>query len=206
MKHSRDLEESVRCFAAITISAAWRMKTSKLVERLSRTDSGRSVRWSRADKLHVTLCFLGNVEASQIPSLSDELRGACRCHLAFSIAANGVGLFPEIGSPKVLWVSISNQCNALSDLARSVNRVCRQFSESPDPKPFRAHMTIGRVRGQIARDRLKAIEEEAGRFALPDDLVESISLVRSELSPKGSRYTVLERFPFGTKRKGSAIR
>jgi 2'-5' RNA ligase len=67
-------------------------------------------------------------------------------------------------------------------------------------------MTIGRVRGQIAADGVKAFEEEGGFFALADDLVESISLVRSELSPEGSRYTLLERFPLKTKGKASPIR
>jgi len=124
----------------------------------------------------------------------------------FRISAKGVGVFPEVGSPKVLWVSILNQYDALDDLARSVNRVCLQYAESQDPSPFRAHMTIGRVRGQMAADGLKAFGEEAGSFALPDDLVETISLVRSELSPEGSQYTLLERFPLRAKGKASPIR
>jgi 2'-5' RNA ligase len=206
MSHSRILEMPVRCFAAIPIPSLWRTKTVELLEKLSRLDSRRNLYWSKVDKLHITLCFLGTVEASRIPSLSGELREVCRCHRAFRISAKGVGVFPEIGCPKVLWVSIWNQCDTLDDLARSVNRVCLTYAESQDPRPFRAHMTIGRVRGQIAADGVKAFEEEGGFFALADDLVESISLVRSELSPEGSRYTLLERFPLKTKGKASPIR
>ena len=206
MCHSEFLEMPVRCFAAIPISLLWRTKTFELLKRLSSLDASRNLCWSEVDKLHITLCFLGTVEASRIPSLSSELREVCRCHPAFRIAAKGVGVFPEIGVPKVLWISILNQCNGLCDLAQSVNRVCGQYTESQDPRPFRAHMTIGRVRGQMAADGLKAFEVEAGSFALSGELVGSISLVRSELSPEGSRYTLLQRFPLRTEGKALAIR
>lgn len=206
MSLSRIVELPKRCFVAIPISSLWRTKVAELLESLSKLDTCRGVRWSRAEKLHITLCFLGDTKASQIPSLSGALHEVCRQHQAFRISAKGLGVFPGIRSPKVLWISILSQCEALDDLARSVKGVCLRYSESLDNRPFRAHLTIGRARGLVAADDLKAMEEETRPFVLSDDLVDSVSLVGSELGPRGSRYTLLQRFALSANGESSAIR
>lgn len=192
---SKRFSQSNRCFVAVRVPALWGTAVVELCGRLERSGLFRNVRWSECEKLHVTLCFLGSVASAEMTRLTNDLGELCSQTRAFSICGSGSGLFPDKRSPKVLWVSIVEPSGVLERLAQSVGDVCFRNSNAMDPRSFRAHLTIGRCSSPIDPLGVARFSKETERFNLADSQVESVSLFRSELGPKGSRYTELKCFP-----------
>jgi 2'-5' RNA ligase len=158
------------------------------------------VRWVQPTQAHLTLQFLGNVVSAHVPSLVAAVAPAVAAHDALFLRAGEVGAFPSVESPRVLWLGLRGADDRLLALQRSVAEAVRTIEGVvADRKPFRPHLTLGRVARQH-RDApgLAAIAVALSRpVAMPPAgwSVESVALIRSVLGAGGSRYTVLERFP-----------
>jgi 2'-5' RNA ligase len=158
------------------------------IDRLSA--SGADVRWEQADKLHCTLKFLGEVPAERIGALAGALDAAAApCH-PFSVVYRGIGAFPPDGEPRVLWIGMEDPSGEAAALARVVDECCVSLGFAREEHPFRAHVTIGRVRSPR---RLRELHSrmETVTFEGPRAIVDRVHLVQSVLRPSGSEYTTL---------------
>jgi RNA 2',3'-cyclic 3'-phosphodiesterase len=151
------------------------------------------VAWVAAPNLHVTLKFLGQVDEARLPTLSDALRAAVGEQRAFDIGVRGLGAFPSTTRPRVLWAGLDDASGALRVLAERVDRCCADLGVPRETRPFAGHVTLGRVREPRRQPAL------ADQLTRPDDFgrvrVERVSLMRSELSPRGARYSELAAAP-----------
>lgn len=152
------------------------------------------VRWSPARQYHLTLAFLGNWPESRLHELARALRTA-RTGPGFLLEDAAWGGFPSLEAPRVLFVHWENEA-PLKNLAGAVRAVVQNvWPDSPaHRKPFRGHLTVGRVRGILGRDDGRRITG----FALPPlpaIHADRFQLVGSELSREGAKHTVLEEFP-----------
>lgn len=178
----------IRSFIAIELEEAARGAAAGVVDALRRQPDGDAVRWIRAESLHVTLRFLGNVEPEILPELAGAVaREACEVP-AFELRLGPVHAFPSSRRPRVVALSLE-PLEPLRELAAAVERGVVAAGLEPEARPFRAHLTLGRIRG---------------RFALPDAVpdpdpspseVREIVLFRSDLEPSGARHTPLEWIP-----------
>ncbi len=157
--------------------------------------SQRAVKWSRPEGVHITLQFLGDVAPSRVPSIEQTLAEACRGHDPFTLSVVGLGAFPSTHKPRVLWVGLGGDVEALRRLQRSVERELGQIGFKAD-KPFSPHITLGRMRQGVRREEIDAV---AASLAAPiqnsDQVAEipatRVSLMRSNLAPGGAVYTQL---------------
>jgi 2'-5' RNA ligase len=151
------------------------------------------VAWIAPSNLHVTLKFLGQVEPERVTALGDALRAAVSTERAFGVTVRGLGAFPSPARPRVLWAGLDDPAHALARLAERVDAGCSELGFARESRAFAAHVTLGRVREPRRQPALgSALARGADFGALR---VDRVSLMRSELSPRGARYSELAGAP-----------
>jgi len=188
------MEQPLRSFIAIDLSDGACRQIEAFIRELRRSDA--KVGWVRVEGIHLTLKFLGNVAPGLIEEIKPVLAGAALQTAPIHIEPAGCGAFPSMKSPRVIWVGLRGQIGPLAELARQVEAALVPLGFKPEERPFRPHLTIGRVRG---RQRLHALQEillaRQDFTAEPFDAYQVI-LYKSELRPDGARYTPLFKAPF----------
>jgi 2'-5' RNA ligase len=187
------MESSVRSFIAIDLSDQARRRIDTLVQELRKSDA--QVGWVRTEGIHLTLKFLGNVAPESIEGIKSALARTSSHTAPIRIEPAGCGAFPTIKSPRVIWVGLRGQIGPLAELVRRVETALVPLGFEPEDRPFKPHLTIGRVKG---RRRLQALQEillaHEDFTAEPFDAAEVV-LYKSELRPDGARYTPLIKAP-----------
>jgi len=182
---------TVRAFFAVELGESVRRAAIEAVAALHRCDARGAVRFTRPESLHVTLRFLGDVAAERIAGLvacvSREAAGAA----PFALRLGALVAFPDARRPRVLAAE-ALPAAPLACAAAAVERGCRAAGFEPETRPFRGHLTLGRVKhGRPPRFDDVAVP---GHEPTP---VRDVVLFASELARDGARYTPLERVPFG---------
>jgi 2'-5' RNA ligase len=184
----------VRLFLAIDPGDVCRHYVGNYIEQISAQAAG--IRWVKPDKLHITLSFLGEVDASRVESIVEGGRGIGSRHDPIKAVVSGTGVFPTWRRPRVVWLGISD-AGALIQLGTDVQHVCASLGFSPD-NPFRAHLTIGRVIRPLSRQQRdvlrKSLETPVGPYPFE---VTRVSLLQSRLGAAGSVYNEIASFPLG---------
>jgi len=148
-------------------------------------------RWTRADQLHVTLRFLGTVDAALVGNVVEGLGAIARS--PFSLTAAGFGVFPSFRSPKVLWIGLS-PAEGLERLHEAVeSSVVRSTTLEPDEKRFSPHLTLARLNGARASS-VRAWMERRSNFSAGPWEVDGFFLYASTLTPSGAIHRKLETY------------
>ena len=183
----------MRTFLAIeTTDAVKRLILSEL-KAFHALDAGGAVRWVLPENIHLTMAFLGDTSPERLPDL-DRLLGDVACQTAaFPIRIGGIGVFPNVQQPRVIWLGVTEQAGALADLHRRLWEALQELGWEPEERPFRAHLTLGRVRREAARPDLDQLGAalKAPRPAHATMTADSLTSFRSDLSPRGPVYTRL---------------
>lgn len=193
-----------RLFIALETNDAMQRTIASVQQTLRRRggspQGSMPVRWVEPTQVHLTLQFLGPVVSTHIPSLIAALVPAVATHDALLLRADAVGAFPSTDAPRVLWLGLRSADDGLCALQRAVTEAVRAVEGVVvDRKPFRPHLTLGRVE-RLHRDApgftaLRAALRRPVTAPVAAWPVENVALIRSVLGAGGSRYTVLERFP-----------
>jgi 2'-5' RNA ligase len=168
-----------------------RARLAAAVERLRPLAPG--VAWVARDNVHLTLKFLGNVDTAQLGEIERALAGAALARTAFDLDIDGLGAFPTRMRPRVLWAGAGAGGAEATALAVGVDEALAALGFPRESRPFAVHVTLGRVREPHANPRLAQALEASVPFGCQH--VARVSLVRSELSPRGARYTELAALP-----------
>lgn len=146
---------------------------------------------------HLTLRFLGDVEAEVTSEVVRTLGPAVEGFSPFEFVLEGLGVFPTVDRPRVVWRRVSRGAGPLQDLARVVGGMVEQAGVPADPTPFVPHVTLFRVRSRRDRNRAAELLVSGDRQGPPPQtvFVTSIQLVESRRDGKGVVHTTLARFP-----------
>ena len=193
----------LRLFVAIELPERLRESVAAFFAREGRGIAG--VRWVEAGRLHLTLKFLGEVGADQLPAVRGAVEAAAADHGPFALEVRGAGAFPTAERPRVVWVGIGAGAAAVAKLASSLERAFAPLGFAPEARPFAPHLTVGRV-GAPLRDRaalprlFAAVRDRVwGQAVVP-----AVHLMRSDLFPAGPIYSILATTPLpGGVRQGS---
>lgn len=188
--------ETLRVFCAVALPSALRERAAAHIARLRAQFPHVRVSWERAEKMHVTLKFLGEIEAARAASLSRAAGRAAAGVSPLRLTLEGAGAFPPRGAPRVLWLGIGDEGGGLALLHGRLEDECAAEGFPRETRPFSAHLTLGRVRAPADARRLGAFHQETGFESEAFDVAELV-VMRSELGPGGSRYTVLSRHALG---------
>lgn len=179
----------MRLFVAVDVPEALREAIDReVVEPLRALLPG--ARWTRPEGRHLTLKFLGEVADERVDDVRAGLRAAVAGQAPFRAAFSEVGGFPNLRRPRVLWVGVGRGAEEMARVAASVDRALVALGFEAEKRPFTGHLTL-------ARFKVPKPVGELPPAGVPDDdfAVDGVTLFRSQLHPKGARYTVLERFP-----------
>lgn len=176
-----------RLFIAIKIESNEQLQT--IISDFKK--SGNSIiNWADPNKLHLTLEFLGNIEESIIENINTIIDETCRPHKAFELELSGVGTFGNQNKPHVLWVGIKH-CPELMLIQNSLHLKLQQLGLELEQRPFNPHVTLGRIKKIENIQRFNEIIIRNYDTTLGKNLVKSIVLFESALTPSGPYYIEL---------------
>ncbi len=181
--------DELRLFTAVDVPDSVRENAVQLQERLKTDLDG--VKWTRPEKMHITLKFLGDMEEQKLPSVKEILRQCAGEQTPFDLRVSGPGTFPRSGRPRVLWVGVhEEETSVLEDCHDYLDERYADLGVDRESRDFHPHLTLGRVRNGAPDNVREVLNEEQGTV-LGRFTVTSLTLYRSELHPDGSRYTAL---------------
>ncbi|MCS7303663.1 MAG: RNA 2',3'-cyclic phosphodiesterase [Thermoguttaceae bacterium] len=185
---------NIRSFVAVESSPEVQQAAARLIEQLQPLTS--DVKWVESHNMHLTLQFLGEVPEGKIPAIIEALRKVAVQCTPFQLEIRGIGAFPSIRRPNVLWLGVGEGGTELAALAQKVQRALQALGVQLDQRPFHGHLTLGRVRrGGPGLEKLIARFEQQEDFVAGWIYVQNITLFSSQLTPHGPIYRPLEHFP-----------
>lgn len=195
-----DKHSVLRLFVAVPPTEAVRIAATETMAPLQRLGG---VRWVTPERLHLTLKFLGSAPKEKVSEIEEVLREIANNCLHFAIRLDRIGAFPSVRRPQTVWLGLSGDIGSLSTLADRIEAAVEPCGFARERRPFRPHLTLGRVRSSRGlRDLATELEQRAtetsARIAKVEWRIDEIALIRSELTPTGPVYTELSRFPLAT--------
>ena len=189
-------QDHVRLFVACEVPDEVKEAIGETIEGL-RKKSGPAVRWIKPEGVHVTLKFLGEVPVKKLPAVKLAIQEAVVGHSPFELEFSNIGTFGGREGLRIMWVGIAGDVLRLEALVRAVNAALAGVGFEPERRPFRPHLTLGRVRDEIGTRQRAEIEVAVGKTDVPgvNWRTSQVSLMRSKLGPGGASYEVLATFP-----------
>ena len=185
--------KDLRTFIALPLPATWTAALESVIQELHSTTAG-GVRWVRPSGIHLTLKFLGSTNSALVSNILAGLDEAVRGAPSPNLSLGGLGTFPNRGNPRVIWSGVSGDMETLGFLQQKVEAVAVGLGWAPERRPFRPHLTIGRVRDRISiveRRRLVKAIADCAVPRLPSWRPNVVRLYKSDLTPRGAIYSNL---------------
>jgi 2'-5' RNA ligase len=173
-----------------------RSAAAALQEPLRRTAA--NVKWVEPQNLHVTLKFLGETQEALLEGIVRAMQAAAAGVEPFRLRLRGVGAFPNPRRPRVVWLGVVDGVEPLTGLAQRLEDGLAPLGVEPEGRPFRAHVTLGRVRNAAPGGRLAAEIEAMSATDVGEMMCTEIVLMRSQLSRSGPTYTPVETARLGS--------
>ena len=185
----------IRAFIAIDLSAEVRTALRTAQAQLQGAQLGVKVSWTKIENLHLTLQFLGDIDDAAVAGISTSLATMTGALPVFDVPVAGAGAFPDVHRPRVVWIGCDDSAGKLQALARAVQAAMRPCGFQPEPVPWTAHLTLGRIRTPRPDAALTRALDSLTNQAFGTLRVDAIHLFQSQLQPGGSIYTKLSSHP-----------
>jgi len=187
----------VRLFVALEIPTAVRGNLASLIEELRAADAAATknkARWVRAENLHVTLKFIGNVDAGKLEAIRVVL-GEVSAGGDVELRFRGVGFFPNEKRPRVLWAGIAASPN-LAPLAAEIDARLEKLGIARETREYAPHLTLARFDPPGISEKLRAAAQENAAREFGAVRAGEFHLFESKTRPTGAEYTRLSSFSF----------
>ena len=183
----------MRAFIALSLPSSAQSSLASLQQSLA--VSGADVTWVQPQNLHVTMKFLGEITDEQRQTIEALLRRVASGAAPFSLGLEGVGAFPSLAAPRVIWTGIAAGNDVVLRLAKAIEEGTEEASLPKEERPFSAHVTLGRVRSAKRREALSRALRDAVWTPPAPCRMSALTLYQSLLGSSGPTYTVLSEFP-----------
>jgi 2'-5' RNA ligase len=190
-EEGKSVPESIRSFIAFDLNAESVLKKMAEVQTLL-LKTGADLKPVQPQNIHVTLRFLGNISAEAVEKIFDEMKKTQ--FMPFDIRIHGLGAFPNVKYPRVVWAGIKEGANELRSIFSQLEPRLRSLGFAPDPKGFSPHLTIARVRSGRNRNDLAQCINDNGDYDFGIVRGDCLKLKESDLTPRGPIYSTLKEF------------
>lgn len=185
------------------------LRDSPAQAELAPAPHSASVRWVRPEGIHLTLKFYGDVSAARLPDLQRVLAEAAGISDRLTFTLGGLGAFPNMNHPRVVWVGLTGDVPALRRLQRTVEEGSQQLGFAPETRRFNPHLTLGRVNQPLSSSDQFVLTQTLRRAAIaPGEpfVLDTLTLWRSELRSGGSVYTPLFSSELGRSNRSAMLK
>ncbi len=192
-----DSRQTIRSFVAVELSDEAKDVLVRLQSRLKEVIPPKTLRWTPPKNIHLTLHFLGDVSRDVLEPATLALQDVATRISPFSLQLSNLGCFPNTRRPRIVWVGLSGDMQILVRLHKELGiQLQKGIGFQPESRPFKPHLTIGRVKKGIASHQLhtlgQLIDQQIPMIGHLVDLpVEEVHFIRSDLKPDGPIYTRL---------------
>lgn len=185
-----------RFFVGIELGEAAFEEATNVLRRLESEVQHQGLRYVRAEKLHLTLQFLGDVDEDLESAISDRLDHVAASRQGFELELCGIGAFPAMKRPKVLWLGVGGETGRLAELHEAVGRSVSEIVPF-DGKEFVPHVTLARVSpgSPAVGYRVSVLQPEFAGRVLASWHVRELVLFEST---QDGRYVAVHRSPLRT--------
>lgn len=185
------MPEAIRSFIAFDIESA------NVLERITQMqgrlmETGADLKLVEPKNIHITLRFLGNITPNMVDKIFEGMRKVQ--FVPFDVKIQGVGAFPDLRYPRVVWAGIREGANQLRGIFSQLESYLRSLGFNPDPKGFSPHLTIARVKSGRNKAALVKFLMENVNYEFGVVRAECLRLKRSDLTPKGPIYSTLREY------------
>jgi 2'-5' RNA ligase len=194
--------EKVRSFIAIELPEDLKTELGRLQAKL-KIDRPR-IKWVSPEGIHLTLKFLGDVDTSRIAGITQALTEAVRGINPFDLNIGHLGVFPNPQMVQVVWIGLDGELDTLDRLYHNLEGRMALVGFSLEKREFKPHLTLARIGDEVLPDDRKrfgdfiASSKEDIVYALK---AKGLSLMKSQLTPRGAIYTRLSYIEFSPKSK-----
>ena len=182
----------MRLFVALEIPSAVRESLAELIRELR--PMAPQAKWVRAENLHVTLKFIGEVADTRLEAIRTAL-GEVRSELRVTLDFRGLGFFPNEKHPRVLWAGIEASANP-GMLAAEIESATEKLRIAREKRLFSPHLTLARFESPKLSDPFRSAVTENGAREFGLLRTNQFHLIESKLRPSGAEYTTLQSFQF----------
>lgn len=186
------MNEQKRIFIAIDISDEARRKIAAYIADLRRNADAGSVKFERAEKLHITLKFLGDIDHENLEKVVSALDRIAGQYDSFELEVAGTGVFPSAAKPRILWLGIMG--GPIAAIAKELDEACEPLGFPAEKREYKPHLTIARVR-QGGNFRSTVEHHLANDFSSRPFTVLRLSVYESRLLRTGSVYSLISEHP-----------
>lgn len=154
-----------------------------------------ALRWTPADRLHLTVKFLGACAPDQIAVIGAALRDVARNHAGVPLVVRGAGAFPTLRRPRVVWAGVEPSPR-LELLQHDVETALAAAGFPLEGRAFRPHVTLARVPAPLPPERARSLARLLRQFTWDHEgAVSSLDLMQSSLTQDAPRYRCLDSVP-----------
>lgn len=189
-------DKNIRAFLAIDPPEGVLEKVAGMQNSLRKKIQG-SIRWVRPEGIHLTLKFFGDISAADVEKISGVVAQRTAAVPPFALEVKGIGAFPDMTRPRVVWLGITGQLAPLLSLQQDLEEELFLIGFPKEDRPFRAHLTMGRIKVPKGIMGLAPAVAAASNLSAGTFTVGEVVLFRSSLLPQGAVYTKLAAFPLG---------
>jgi 2'-5' RNA ligase len=175
-----------RIFIAIKVDAGGSL--IKLVSALKSGLISENIRWTNLDNIHITLVFLGDTDENMVKLINSKLKDQCEGFGNFELMLKGAGVFKNFNDPHVIWTAVE-QSEKLAKLNRITIDAIREAGIRIEERPFKPHLTLGRMKYINDKPSLKVLLEKYRETEIQKSAVNEIILYESILRPTGPLYS-----------------
>ena len=187
---------TIRAFICFKLSERLISSIGRIQESVKQYDL--KIKWVRPENIHLTIKFLGDIKCSEIDDIGRLIKETAMDFTPLLLSAQGIGVFPNLNRPRVIWIGISGQIGELIGLQKMLDNKLQIIGFPKEKRPFKGHLTIGRIKGSIDSNKLSDVLNQINRFAASPFSVDKIYLIQSDLKPSGAVYTRLMTADFET--------
>ncbi|MBI4201525.1 MAG: RNA 2',3'-cyclic phosphodiesterase [Chloroflexi bacterium] len=198
-QQQRRTEKGLRLFVAVGLPEETRAYLRQAIQELRSIDLD-AIRWVKPEGIHLTLKFLGDTPVKRLDAIGEAMFQGSRSFAPFGLRIRGAGAFPNLSSPRVVWLGLSGEVTELARLQGRLEDALEAAGFPREQRGFSPHLTLGRVNGRLSAVQVQTLTaglRHVDGMAFPDIPVTGISLMESNLDGTGARYVERKKVGLG---------
>jgi len=189
------MSETIRTFIAFELPPSVIFLLQEVQQELKRLKI--RARWVRPENIHLTLKFLGDVNPDDIHKIGTAMACAAIDCLPITLSVRGIGVFPGIKRPRVIWVGLDGDTQSLLALQSRLEQKLAGAEFPKDKRSFKAHLTMGRIKQTANPAVIRQMIADYAKLSSEEFTFNQVILFKSDLKPSGAVYSKLKQTKLG---------